>query len=168
METILNNHELTQEILRNEDSIIECPICYIETDCIYKTRCSHAFCYSCAERISRNKESYSCPMCRHECNETDDILMSTTVDELYQRYLDILDTEDSTSLIVSKDLKNIIGFILTSKYDGLLKYLLSDSCDDTEFKCLYKSVMIEKRRYFPLIKDPVEAFALALLMYKYH
>ena len=149
----------------------ECPVCLevIKEGDIYKTSCNHIFCDSCIRKMCIETLSYTCPMCRNNCSELFDAITTVSTKELFEIYKKIIDSEDSRRLHVSKDLYNIIGFLLVTKNKGkhLLDYLLNDS-DDKEFKHMYQTTVVEGKRNFIKIEDPLYDFALALLYYKYH
>jgi hypothetical protein len=149
---------------------MECPICFQEIDDnVYTTSCNHKFCKKCIKQLSLETLTYRCHICRNFCSELLDALKEVSIKELYKIYCDIVTSEESNKLIVSQDLYDIIGFILITENKGrvLLNYLLNDS-DDIEFKLLYKQIIVEKKRYFEKIEDPIRSFALALLYKKYH
>lgn len=147
---------------------MECPVCLetINADDVYTTSCNHKFCNNCIERVS-NTTCFNCPICRCGCDRIRDIINSTDVNELYNIYKNIIESEDSRRLFLSPDLRNIIGFVLTSKDKRLLEYILNES-DDNEFKHMYKSMVVEGKKNFIKIPDPINDFALSLLYYKYH
>lgn len=149
---------------------MECPICYEELneDKVCVISCNHRFCIDCVSKLSLRSINYCCPLCRRNSNALDDIINNVSIKELYEMYVSAIDSYESRRLYVSKDLYDIIGFILISKNKGkqLLDYLLIES-DDREFKSLHKNVS-DGNTYFEKIKDPIYSFALALLYYKYH
>lgn len=149
----------------------ECPICLevIKKGDFYKTSCNHTFCDSCINKIAIETLSYNCPLCRNHCSELQDAINSASVEELFDLYVKIIDSEDSRRLCMSKDLYNIIGFILVSIDKGkhLLDYIINES-NDKEFKHIYNTTILKGKKYFVKIEDPIQDFALALLYYKYH
>ena len=147
----------------------ECPVCYeeLKDDQIYITSCNHKFCKNCIIHVCRTTNTYTCPMCRNVCVDSFDTLKNTSTEELYQIYYELISAEDSKRLYVNTDLYNIVEYALTSKNNRLLDYLLKES-NDTEFKHLYQESIIESKKHFEKIEDPIYSFSLALLYYKYH
>ena len=150
-------------------SCIECPICYenFQKKEVYTTSCNHTFCKKCMIQLCKQNITYTCPVCRNRCYELSNVLNNCTVYELYKIYYDAVSSEESRQLQITQDLDAIIGYILTSKDKRILNYLLEES-NDVEFKNLYKECIIEGKKYFILIQNPIEQFALALLHTKYH
>ena len=157
--------------MEEESQHHECPICLerIQDGNIYETTCNHIFCRQCINKMLIKTLTYTCPMCSNRCSELKDALNNCSTEDLFEIYVKVIKSEESRRLEVSRDLYNMIGFVLLTKNKGkaLLDYLLNNS-DDEEFKYMYTSTVLEGKTYFAKIEDPVENFAMALLYHKYH
>lgn len=164
---------------------------------IHTTSCNHHLCKTCVHKLSKqydnqhhhhhhhhnhNNYCYQCPICRHVCiskekdndiNDDDNnmnirVIQSSSLGELYEIYVHAITSDEAQGLCVTRDLYNIIGFVLTNTRDKrLLHYLLQES-QDKEFQFLYNDCIVKRKPYFVHIKDPIYSFSLALLHYKYH
>lgn len=153
-----------------------CPICYeafSDKVILWSTPCNHNFCVSCITKFSQKQSCLSipaileCPICRSPFVWGENPWENEPVDVLYQRLLDILNSEESRKLQLTPALNMAVKYILTAKNKVFLNYLL-ERTNEYEFQTVYKNVIINKYKYFDRIEDPYDSFALAWLFTKYH
>lgn len=146
-----------------------CPICFVELDAQnkYTSPCNHTFCKCCIRKLSEKHWDIPCPLCRQVFAPTLHQWENEPIDVLYDRVKQILSYESSRHLMLCVELVSIVTFIIKSKDRRLLDKLLEDATEP-EFKPLYETSVLNGKKYFEKIDDPVESFALAWLYFKYH
>ncbi len=145
----------------------ECPICNEPINYFHNAECNHNFCYTCIIKLINERKEIHCPLCRQSIIQDVNKWEEENTEELYQHLKLILKTEESQTLHVTSDLITMVKFMLESKKQALLKFLLYETIQ-YEFKVLYDECIVKDKKYFKLINDPYESFALAWLFYKYH